>query len=184
MTDHLPEDTVVTPMRSRRKWTVAEKRAILDETLEPGGTICGVARKHNIQPSLLFSWQRQIEGVPHRISRPGQIDPMTEIRDELLRIRELESVESIVRNKLIIELRKGTTGAYNGANAFSALTNAVTKLAQLKHDVFDRLNLIQDLDQAVDGDGDEEDMLIQKEAEALVLELVRDEILGKKTQAQ
>ena len=44
---------------TRRSWAVAEKRRIVEETLLPGVSVATVARRHDINANLLFSWRRQ-----------------------------------------------------------------------------------------------------------------------------
>lgn len=43
---------------ARRRWTRAEKEAIVAESAG-GASVSAVARRHNIAPSLLFRWRRQ-----------------------------------------------------------------------------------------------------------------------------
>jgi transposase len=43
----------------RRRWSYEEKVRLLEETLQPGETVCGVARRHGVAQSLLFTWRRQ-----------------------------------------------------------------------------------------------------------------------------
>jgi transposase len=43
--------------RTRRRWSVARKAAILAELGEPGATLSVVARRHAIAPSLLHRWR-------------------------------------------------------------------------------------------------------------------------------
>jgi transposase len=43
----------------RRRWTFADKARIVAETLEPGVSVCAVARRHGIAQGLLFTWRRQ-----------------------------------------------------------------------------------------------------------------------------
>jgi transposase len=45
--------------QARRRWSLDQKRALVAETLEPGGTVNSVARRHGINPSMLFSWRRR-----------------------------------------------------------------------------------------------------------------------------
>jgi transposase len=42
----------------RRRWSEAEKQAIVAEAARPGVNISAVARRHGIKPSLLFRWRR------------------------------------------------------------------------------------------------------------------------------
>jgi transposase len=43
----------------RRRWSYDEKVRLVEETLQAGETVCGVARRHGIAHSLLFTWRRQ-----------------------------------------------------------------------------------------------------------------------------
>lgn len=42
----------------RRRWSYAEKVRLVEETLQAGETVCGVARRHGMAQSLLFTWRR------------------------------------------------------------------------------------------------------------------------------
>ena len=52
----------------RRRWTSAEKRRIVEESLSPDATVVEVARRHDIHPNLLHIWRRQ--------ARTGTVTPM------------------------------------------------------------------------------------------------------------
>ena len=43
----------------RRRWSYDEKVRLVEETLQAGETVCGVARRHGLAQSLLFTWRRQ-----------------------------------------------------------------------------------------------------------------------------
>jgi len=43
----------------RRRWSYDEKVRLVEETLLAGETVCGVARRHGVAHSLLFTWRRQ-----------------------------------------------------------------------------------------------------------------------------
>lgn len=43
----------------RRWWSYDEKVRLVEETLQAGATVCGVARRHGVAQSLLFTWRRQ-----------------------------------------------------------------------------------------------------------------------------
>jgi transposase len=44
--------------RRRRRWSAEEKRRILAETCEPGASVARVARRHDMNANLLFTWRR------------------------------------------------------------------------------------------------------------------------------
>ena len=48
--------------RKRRSWTRYEKRRIVEESLEQGASIAEVARRHELNANLLFTWRREMGG--------------------------------------------------------------------------------------------------------------------------
>jgi transposase len=46
--------------RRRRIWSEDEKRRIVSETLVPGASVSIVARRHDINANMLFTWRRQL----------------------------------------------------------------------------------------------------------------------------
>jgi transposase len=42
----------------RRRWSEADKRRLVAETIGPGATVHGVARRHGVSPSQLFAWRK------------------------------------------------------------------------------------------------------------------------------
>jgi transposase len=42
----------------RRLWSEDEKRRIVGETLEPGASVSVVARRHDLNANMLFTWRR------------------------------------------------------------------------------------------------------------------------------
>jgi transposase len=45
--------------KARRRWSVEEKRALVAETFLPGSSVNGVARRHEINTNMLFSWRKR-----------------------------------------------------------------------------------------------------------------------------
>ena len=43
----------------RRRWSNDEKVRLVEETLQPGETVSGVARRYGMAHSVLFTWRRQ-----------------------------------------------------------------------------------------------------------------------------
>ena len=50
--------------RRRRLWSDEEKRRIVAETLEPGASVSTIARRHDLNANMLFTWRRQIGAAP------------------------------------------------------------------------------------------------------------------------
>jgi transposase len=46
--------------RARRRWSEADKRRLVEATLAPGETVHGVARRHGVNTSQLFTWRKQL----------------------------------------------------------------------------------------------------------------------------
>ena len=46
--------------RKRRSWTRDEKRRIVAESHEEGASIAEVARRHEVNANLLFTWRRKM----------------------------------------------------------------------------------------------------------------------------
>ena len=63
--------------RRRRSWTRDEKRRIVDESFEEGASIAEVARRHELNANLLFTWRRKMGVEPTERKDPMQILPVT-----------------------------------------------------------------------------------------------------------
>ena len=59
----------------RRKFTLASKEAIVSETLSGGATVTEVARRHDLDRSLLYRWRREL-GVVARMEEPRAFVPV------------------------------------------------------------------------------------------------------------
>ena len=53
----------------RRRWSAAEKAAVVRETLEPGARVSDVARRWQVDPQRVYRW-RHSDGVTHRRKMP------------------------------------------------------------------------------------------------------------------
>jgi transposase len=71
----------------RRRWSAAEKAAIIRETLVPGARISDVARRWQMDPQQIYRW-RHSEGVRHhrrpmrrsQPATPGFVSIVTDVR--------------------------------------------------------------------------------------------------------
>ena len=60
---------IITGHERRRRWSTAEKLRIVAESAEAGACVKAVAVRHDVYPSLVFNWRRQVrEG---RLSTAG-----------------------------------------------------------------------------------------------------------------
>ncbi len=46
------------PRRTTRHWSYEKKRRIVEETMKPGMSVSMVARRHDINANLVFSWRK------------------------------------------------------------------------------------------------------------------------------
>lgn len=54
----VPTDKLGRRSGPRRKYTIAEKRAMVEETQRRGASIAEVAHRHHVNANLLFGWRR------------------------------------------------------------------------------------------------------------------------------
>ena len=51
---------VISVVARRRRWTVEQKLALVEEVSRPGASVAAVADRHGMSRSLLFDWRRQV----------------------------------------------------------------------------------------------------------------------------
>jgi len=61
----------------RRRWRVEDKLRVVAETEAPGATVREVARRHDLNANLLYTWRRMAEGRPARPAVGAQLVPVT-----------------------------------------------------------------------------------------------------------
>lgn len=99
---------VVTVGRKRR-WSLPEKKAIIEETYQSGMTVSYVARKHGIYPSQLFYWRKRYEdGALTGIKSSSGVAPKAKVDELEKRIKQLECVlgRKTVENEILREAVK------------------------------------------------------------------------------
>jgi transposase len=91
MTGNSDRVEVITSVQRRRRWTAAEKAAIVQETYAPGMSVSLVARQHGIAPNQLFTWRRlYAEGALSAVSAGEEVVPASEYRALQQQVRELQ----------------------------------------------------------------------------------------------
>jgi transposase-like protein len=58
----------------RRKWSLAQKSALLDEVEAENGKVAVVARRHGISESLLYNWRSAWKSTACAVSGPEPVD--------------------------------------------------------------------------------------------------------------
>jgi transposase len=91
MTNTNPPIDILSGPERRRRWTAAEKVAIVNETYEPGVTVSLVARRHGIAPNQLFHWRKlAAQGALTAAGRGEAVVPASDYRALQNQVRELQ----------------------------------------------------------------------------------------------
>ena len=99
-------DTIATNTAQRaRRRSPEEKRAIVQQTYQPGMSVSIIARKYGILPNQLFYWRRCMEnGALTGIKANEEVVPISEYKVMQKRVRELE--RALGRASLDVEILK------------------------------------------------------------------------------
>lgn len=100
---------VITSVERRRRWSLEEKRSIIQETYLPGMSLSLVARKYDINPSQLFTWRRHMEeGGLQGIQSEEGVVPKSQVKELERRVRELERIlgRKTLENEILREAVK------------------------------------------------------------------------------
>jgi transposase len=91
MAGHIPRAEVLTQPQRRRRWSPAEKLAMIEETYDPGVTVSLMARRHGIQPNQLFAWRKlAAQGALTATSAQEEVVAASEYRALQGQVRELQ----------------------------------------------------------------------------------------------
>ena len=104
--------------RPRRLRTVAEKRRIVEETLEPGASVSVVAQAHDVNANLLFGWRKLYRAG--LLTETGSAPALVPVR--------LKRQPTLPQTALEIILAKGTI-RLSGAIDARLLKEAIEALA-------------------------------------------------------
>lgn len=75
----------------RRRWSAAEKAALVRETYEPGMNVSLVARKHGISASQLFNWRKlERDGALVAVHSGESVVPASELAAARAQIAQLQ----------------------------------------------------------------------------------------------
>lgn len=106
MTRHTETIEVITRDQRRRRWSVAEKAALVRKTYEPGMSISLVARQEGGSASLLFTWRRlDREGALVAVSAGEAVVPASELAAARAEIDKLQRVlgKKTLENEILKE---------------------------------------------------------------------------------
>jgi transposase len=96
-------------IQRRRRYSVDQKLAVLQEAAQPGMTISYVARRHGIAPSLIFGWRRRMsEGGKEAVRADDEVVAKAEVLALQKQVRELQRVlgKKTLENEILREAVK------------------------------------------------------------------------------
>jgi transposase len=120
---------IINGREGRRRWGVEEKLRIVAESHEPGATVGAVAARHDVYPSLLRAWRRQVRDgylaaaqaqhfVPVRLTDPPS--PMSATAATANTHAASDTIEIVLRDGSRVRVGSGVN--------LSALRRVVTAL--------------------------------------------------------
>ena len=110
---HLERMVLSGPER-RRRWSTAEKLAIIQETYEPDATVSIVARRHGIQPNQLFAWRKLAsQGALTATAAEEEVVPASEYRALQNQVKELQRLlgKKTMEGEILKEALEIATGS-------------------------------------------------------------------------
>lgn len=105
---------VLTGPERRRRWSTAEKLALVRETYEVGATVSLVARRHGIAPNQLFGWRRlAAQGALTATAAEEEVVPASEYRALQNQVKELQRLlgKKTMEGEILKEALEIATGS-------------------------------------------------------------------------
>jgi transposase len=100
------EVEVLTGTERRRRWSVAEKVRLVEQTYQPGMSVSLVARRHGVAANLLFRWRKLMrEGGLSAVGANEPVVPASEHKALKAQVRELERLlgKKTLENEILRE---------------------------------------------------------------------------------
>ena len=73
---------VITSVERRRRWSAAEKARLVAAMNEPGAVVTEIARRAEVNASLLYRWRRELRGAQHKTPTFVPVRVAAEASDE------------------------------------------------------------------------------------------------------
>jgi transposase len=108
MNRHTETDTVEVILKDqrRRRWSLAEKSALVGRTYEPGMSVSLVARQEGVSASLLFQWRKlERQGALTAVSAGESVVPASELVAARAEIAKLQRIlgKKTLENEILKE---------------------------------------------------------------------------------
>lgn len=132
MTRHTESIEVVVKDQRRRRWSLAEKAALVRRTHEPGMSVSLVARQEGVSAGLLFQWRKlERQSALTAVSAGEAVVPASELAAARAEIAKLQRVlgKKALENEILKEAVE------------YAAEKCMVRLAFAKHFLFDEGSL-------------------------------------------
>jgi transposase len=97
---------VITSDQRRRRWSAAQKQALVRRTYEPGMSVSLVARQEGVSASLLFQWRKlDRQGALAAVSAGEAVVPASELAAARAEIAKLQRIlgKKTLENEILRE---------------------------------------------------------------------------------
>jgi transposase len=105
-TRHTDPIEVLVRDQRRRRWSLAEKQALVRRTYEPGMSVSLVARQENVSAGLLFQWRKlERQGALTAVASGEAVVPASELAAARTEIAKLQRVlgKKTLENEILKE---------------------------------------------------------------------------------
>jgi len=106
MNRHTDTVEVIVRDQRRRRWSLAEKSALVRRTYEPGMSVSLVARQEGVSASLLFQWRKlERQGALTAVSAGEPVVPASELAAARAEFSKLQRIlgKKTVENEILKE---------------------------------------------------------------------------------
>ena len=97
---------VITSEQRRRRWSAAQKQALVRRTYEPGMSVSLVARQEGVSANLLFQWRKlERQGALAAVSAGEAVVPASELAAARAEIAKLQRIlgKKTLENEILRE---------------------------------------------------------------------------------
>jgi transposase len=100
---------VLEEVRTRRRWTIEEKRRITQETLMPGASVARIAQRYALNANQLFQWRKKYREGRLGSRATAKLLPVTIADERLVEAEKVaEPVSAEPLGTIEIRLPRGT----------------------------------------------------------------------------
>lgn len=125
-------DTLGRRVVERRRWSVAEKQAIVAECRVAGASVSAVARRHGVATSRLFAWRRHYGDAPAMDVRRKTVSKRAPLQDfaPVMVLPDTDKFDAVVKagceeSRLEIVLCNGAQLIASGGVPSATLVEAI-----------------------------------------------------------